>query len=249
MHVHLPKPLHGWREFLGEVGIIVVGVLIALGGEQTAEYFHQRAEPRDAEDAMVAELRDDDLPQAFTRAAIYHCYADQLDGIESAVLSGDREKVLTLAKAYHPIIRTWDDLAWQAALASQVLVHSGSERTLKWSTACVMIPHLAKTNDNETDELSQLGANFSGRGPLSGAQQDRLLQVISMLQRSNIHMTGESVVFMRNLHDEGLELTASQKAKLLGEAWHVYGQCVRDTRPDLLNMKGQVGTSAKAAVN
>jgi hypothetical protein len=31
MHFHLPKPLHGWREFIGEVGIIVIGVLIALG--------------------------------------------------------------------------------------------------------------------------------------------------------------------------------------------------------------------------
>ena len=36
MHFHLPKPLHGWREFLGEVGIIVIGVLIALGAEQNA---------------------------------------------------------------------------------------------------------------------------------------------------------------------------------------------------------------------
>lgn len=34
MHIHLPKPLHGWREFLAEVGIIVLGVLIALGAEQ-----------------------------------------------------------------------------------------------------------------------------------------------------------------------------------------------------------------------
>jgi len=31
MHFHLPKPLHGWREFAGEVGIIVIGVLIVLG--------------------------------------------------------------------------------------------------------------------------------------------------------------------------------------------------------------------------
>ena len=34
MHLQLPKPLHGWREFAGEVGIIVLGVLIALGLEQ-----------------------------------------------------------------------------------------------------------------------------------------------------------------------------------------------------------------------
>ena len=31
MHVHLPKPIRGWRAFVGEVGIIAHGVLIALG--------------------------------------------------------------------------------------------------------------------------------------------------------------------------------------------------------------------------
>ena len=30
MHVHLPKPLHGWRAFFGEIGVIVIGVLTAL---------------------------------------------------------------------------------------------------------------------------------------------------------------------------------------------------------------------------
>ena len=62
MDVHLPKPLHGWREFAGEVGIIVLGVLIALGAGQAAEFLHQRAELREAENAMTSELRDDDLP-------------------------------------------------------------------------------------------------------------------------------------------------------------------------------------------
>lgn len=44
MHFHLPKPLHGWREFAGEVGIIVIGVLIALGAEQLVEdwRWHER---------------------------------------------------------------------------------------------------------------------------------------------------------------------------------------------------------------
>ena len=42
MHLHLPKPLHGWREFAGEVGIIVLGVLIALGAEQVVETLHWR---------------------------------------------------------------------------------------------------------------------------------------------------------------------------------------------------------------
>jgi hypothetical protein len=47
MHFHLPKPLHGWREFVGEVGIIVVGVLIALGAEQLVHDFQIRSDVRE----------------------------------------------------------------------------------------------------------------------------------------------------------------------------------------------------------
>jgi hypothetical protein len=57
MHFHLPKPLHGWREFFGEVGIIVVGVLIALSAEQVVEAIHWQKEVsefRQAEDAELA---------------------------------------------------------------------------------------------------------------------------------------------------------------------------------------------------
>ncbi len=57
MHFHLPKPLHGWREFLGEVGIIVIGVLIALSAEQTIEWLHWRHEARLAREALAFDFR------------------------------------------------------------------------------------------------------------------------------------------------------------------------------------------------
>ena len=40
MDIHKPKPWHGWREFLKEYVIIVVGVLTALGAEQFAASIH-----------------------------------------------------------------------------------------------------------------------------------------------------------------------------------------------------------------
>lgn len=57
MHFHLPKPMHGWREFAGEVGIIVVGVLIALTAEQMVETVHWRAEVKEFESAVGDELK------------------------------------------------------------------------------------------------------------------------------------------------------------------------------------------------
>ena len=58
MHFHLPKPLHGWREFAGEVGIIVVGVLIALALEQVVQSIHDRSVADQARDAIRAEVRE-----------------------------------------------------------------------------------------------------------------------------------------------------------------------------------------------
>jgi hypothetical protein len=62
MHFRLPKPMHGWREFAGEVGIIVIGVLIALAAEQVVEDFHWRnavaSERKALHEALRAELTE-----------------------------------------------------------------------------------------------------------------------------------------------------------------------------------------------
>src|SRR4051794_1037498 len=58
MHFHLPKPLHGWRDFAGEVGIIVVGVLIALGAEQVVETAHWRQVVEAEGNALEQEVVD-----------------------------------------------------------------------------------------------------------------------------------------------------------------------------------------------
>ena len=248
MHFHLPKPLHGWRAFAGEVAIIVLGVLIALGGEQLVEHFHQRSQLREAEQGMVAELRDDDLPQAYTRAAIYNCYADQLDKIENAVASGDRAKAESLARAYHPVIRTWDEEAWKAAMNSQVLVSAGARRMTAWSSPYVMIPALANRSDEEQQELPHLWARVGGTGPLSTEQQDRMFDVVSLMRRHNQAMAGASLVLMRQEARIGLTLTGPEKAALLAEARKTFGDCTRQPSPDRLNMKSQLAAGDEAAL-
>jgi hypothetical protein len=58
MHFHLPKPLHGWREFVGEVGIIVIGVLLALGAEQVVETLHHRSQVSEMTEKLRVESLD-----------------------------------------------------------------------------------------------------------------------------------------------------------------------------------------------
>ena len=54
----LPTPLHGWRAFAGEVGVVVLGVAIALGAGQLAEAINWRMQVSDARGALGTELAD-----------------------------------------------------------------------------------------------------------------------------------------------------------------------------------------------
>lgn len=59
MHVHLPKPLHGWREFFHEVAIIVLGVVIALSFDQMVESIHWSYQVHAAREAIHREMAFD----------------------------------------------------------------------------------------------------------------------------------------------------------------------------------------------
>lgn len=86
MHFHLPKPLHGWRELAGEVGIIVVGVLIALAAEQVVESFHERSLRSDARDSINDEIRQN-LDAFRRRAVVQPCINARLLQVERLLTS------------------------------------------------------------------------------------------------------------------------------------------------------------------
>jgi hypothetical protein len=44
MHIHKPKAAHSVRAFISEIGVIVVGIAIALAGEQAVEAVHRNVE-------------------------------------------------------------------------------------------------------------------------------------------------------------------------------------------------------------
>jgi hypothetical protein len=56
MDIHKPKPIRNWREFLKEVGIIVLGVSIALSAEQAVEWWHWQHELHETRQTLRSEL-------------------------------------------------------------------------------------------------------------------------------------------------------------------------------------------------
>ncbi len=82
MRFHLLKPMHGWRQFGGEVGIIVLGVLIALGAQQLAQNIQQRSEADEARGAVRGEL-EVNMSRLASRATQKHCVENRIEEIQA----------------------------------------------------------------------------------------------------------------------------------------------------------------------
>jgi len=115
MHFHLPKPLHGWREFIGEVGIIVLGVLIALGAEQVIDNLHWRNEVKQTRQALDAELGHNFAAFDY-RIAIRPCAQERLNEFQEIIDRERRgERVRLKRDFFSPITEALRFAVWDAA--------------------------------------------------------------------------------------------------------------------------------------
>ena len=81
MPLSIPSPIHGWRAFWGEVGIIVLGVLIALGAQQVLEAINWKREVAGFRDAVREEVNLD-LGTYPYRARQKPCITARLDELQ-----------------------------------------------------------------------------------------------------------------------------------------------------------------------
>lgn len=122
MHFHLPKPLHGWRVLAGEVGIIVLGVLIALAAQQLVEDIHDRRDVAQLRSALRAELAGDRARWEDLRASD-RCTLQRLDALD---------RWAATAPAHARLVRPYALLLWN--------MHSSAWDIAKTSPAVGKIP-------------------------------------------------------------------------------------------------------------
>jgi hypothetical protein len=118
MRLHLPKPLHGWRAFMGEVGVVVLGVLIALFAQQLVQGFNDRTAAEEARKNIRAELGVNigRMQSADSRAA---CLSRRLDEIAQFLEQARKGRSLADVKWIgRPPVWDMEDARWQAATSA-----------------------------------------------------------------------------------------------------------------------------------
>lgn len=130
MHVHKPKPAHGLREFLSEIAIIVIGVLIAIGIEQAVEAWHWAHQVESARAALKREMSETDKFFVM-RVATEQCREARVNELGRVVEMVARHEPAPIVRPFVMIGNAMNDSDWENYRASQVLTHFDQDERSK----------------------------------------------------------------------------------------------------------------------
>jgi hypothetical protein len=142
MHVHKPKATHGLKEFLSEIGIIVVGVLIALSAEQLVEQFHWNERMREVHEQLLTETAAN-ANSALFWLAVSPCWDRQVKQLDAQVWEARRTGTIKgAAYPYSPGLVEFTSDAWLNARSLQAADHMGAEEVKTFTAAYFMASEL-----------------------------------------------------------------------------------------------------------
>jgi hypothetical protein len=170
--------MHGWREFVGEVGIIVIGVLIALGAEQIVETLHERRVAAETRNAIRAEFNEG-LTSIAVRGRAEPCIARRLREV--------RQIMITWAKTGQFKTPQWVaqapsfDLAvprYEAAVSAGRLILLPSPEQYRMGAIAAGFKEFARIQNDERAVWGRLRALQMGADALSASDRTMILQAL-----------------------------------------------------------------------
>lgn len=244
MKVPSITPIHGWRAFWGEVGIIVLGVLIALGAQQIAEGWQWRQRTDDARVALAREITNISAQQ-YERLIVQRCLLDRLaflaDRLErsGSEWKAEQEHFINprrylsnaLPVAYRPPQRDLVDSIWVNVRSDETLGHLKPDE----STDIAAIYANARSVDAlqiQEQELAVALGPLARDLKLDPGDRTRMLQLIYALDGLNASMVFKSKDLINDIGKLGLPFDPA---------------AIRTSRQDLLDRQlGYRGACVKA---
>jgi hypothetical protein len=237
MDIHKPKgAIRGWRELAKEIGIIVVGVLIALGAEQAVEALHWQHRVGEAEKAMAAELKQN-MADGYYRLAVEPCLSAKLETVRQALAaSHDTGAPVPILPPIRAPLRPWQSDEWDSARALQITDHMPTERLTAWSQSYFFATAERGTQTEEQRALIDLNTLSVNAGRLEPAERDRLfLALVGARKQLSLMSLGPTLMIQR-AGALGLTLSPAEMRKVLAQAKDDFGGCA--VAPDLSRPPG-----------
>jgi hypothetical protein len=219
MHFHLPKPMHGWREFVGEVGIIVVGVLIALGAEQVVEEIHDRRVADETRQAIREEFNDD-LSAISLRGEAEPCIQRRLGEVRQILLGWQKDGRFVTPKwvAQTPQI----DVAltrYEAAVSAGRLSLLPSSEQYQIGSIASGIRRFDEIQQAERPVWGRLRALQAGGEALSATDRTMMLEALQDAAMFDYQARIAVRQLLPFAKDAGFEPDFAQFKQIVGRVW------------------------------
>jgi hypothetical protein len=219
-------PLHHspntWRDFLLHIATIVIGLLIAIGLEQTVEYIHHHQQIREMEDALSQESREnlhvvqDDLAEIATAAPIVEA---NMVSLERSRLDSSRTPVALLplpaTRIFVPIDAAW--LGMRDSALISIVPHRLS--TNYWKLDFMVQRSIITTQETIElkDKILALEKLQTASNPLTPTERETLLLAFSeyaqKLARLHNTLTAFDVSLQLALQGSDLSIETTNQAQ------------------------------------
>jgi hypothetical protein len=185
MEIHKPKPVHNWREFLSEVGVVVLGICIALTGEQAIEWLHWRSEVQEARQAIHAEIAADAANPIGRHLAFQPCLDRQLQEAEAILADLEAHRPPGHFTSFHSGFGGPGVTAeWDAQRAAQTLAHFPPQEVAMMGSFYDLLSTLRGWNDQEAVSWADLAVLRNPPSGLAPGDLARLHGSIAFLRRT-----------------------------------------------------------------
>ena len=193
MEIHKPKPIHNWREFLKEVGIIVLGVSIALSAEQAVEWVHWRNQVAEAREVIATEMATN-LFGAISRVRNVDCVERRLDAL-GAILDSSAKKgnMPPVGDIGMPWRQVYPSGAWESVMASQTATHFPSQRLADLSTSYKLVERIESATTREVEAWNSLYAMVGPGRRLDPASEAKFRDALSQARTNGRQIASLSV--------------------------------------------------------
>ena len=234
MDIRKPKPIHNMREFLKEVGIIVLSIVIAISLEQTVEFFHWKNEVKIARQAIAAEIAVNNASFYARRIAFAPCMDRQIREAQAMIADIEAKRKPRPFTSFHLTSGSLiSDSEWQADRASQVLTHFSRSELALLSRYYTRSGTLDGIRDQERAAWRELSLLRNPSAELGPAELNRLRVNLITAQEAETQIILNSTLQLRT--SKGLGIATPPEDPL-----RVKSFCSMDEEQYMAFIKGRV---------
>ena len=237
------RPREGWRVFAGEVGVIVLGVLIALGAQQAADEWRWRQDVARTKADLDGEILDAAAIGA-ERVAVSRCLGGRLAELGAKIAASEgrwtqdrflagpdapnETQTRAIPVVYRAPSRIFTTDAWEQAKSTGILNQMEPQDVTSYSALYEQIADMRNLNRDEWREIPGL-ASLAFDGAMDADLRERALSRVATLDsyNSKIVLVARQIALAAENHQGRLSATTLENLTLaLRNQIRLRGDCV-----------------------